>query len=100
MAHPVFFMPVFLYRIVQLPLTQHPNRQKQFFAQSNCGIADGKGWMQRLVDLNHQRAAEETQDAIRYLRPEFQDPEGTQKQQVICHVISLGRDGSPSRPAV
>ncbi|MGJ8723300.1 MAG: class I SAM-dependent DNA methyltransferase [Roseibacillus sp.] len=35
--------------------------------------------LQRLVDLNHERAAEEAQGKIRYLRPEFQDPEGTQR---------------------
>gem|GEM_PF-5822911 len=41
--------------------------------------------LQRLVDLNHQRAAEEAQGHIRYLRPEFQDPDHgkktAQKQQ-------------------
>lgn len=41
--------------------------------------------LQRLVDLNHERAAEEAQGKIRYLRPEFQDPnygkEVAQKQQ-------------------
>lgn len=35
--------------------------------------------LQRLVDLNHERAAEEAQGKIRYLRPDFQDPEGTQR---------------------
>jgi len=34
--------------------------------------------LQRLVDLNHERAAEEAQGKIRYLRPDFQDPENTQ----------------------
>ena len=36
--------------------------------------------LQRLVDLNHQRAAEEAQGKVRWLRPEFQAPEeaGTQ----------------------
>ena len=32
--------------------------------------------LQRLVDLNHERAAEEAQGKIRYLRPDFQNPEG------------------------
>ena len=31
--------------------------------------------LQRLVDLNRERAAEEAKGKIRYLRPEFQDPE-------------------------
>lgn len=39
--------------------------------------------LQFLVDLNHRRAAEEAQGKIRYLRPEFQDPEGTQKEQEL-----------------
>jgi hypothetical protein len=36
--------------------------------------------LQRLVDLNHQRAAEEAQGKVRWLRPEYQAPEeaGTQ----------------------
>jgi len=37
--------------------------------------------LQRLVDLNHERAAEEAQGKIRYLRPDFQNPEGTQTTQ-------------------
>ena len=36
--------------------------------------------LQRLVDLNHERAAEEARGKIRYLRPEFQDPDNTQKE--------------------
>lgn len=31
--------------------------------------------LQRLVDLNAQRVAEEEQGVIRYLRPEFQNPD-------------------------
>ncbi len=33
--------------------------------------------LQRLVDLNTQRAAEEQRGLIRWLRPEYQNPEGT-----------------------
>ncbi|MGY6588647.1 MAG: DNA methyltransferase [Wenzhouxiangella sp.] len=36
--------------------------------------------LQRLVDLNHQRAAEETQGKIRWLRPDYQAPEQTATQ--------------------
>ena len=35
--------------------------------------------LQRLVDLNHERAAEEARGHIRYLRPEFQDPDHGKK---------------------
>ena len=34
--------------------------------------------LQHLVDLNHERAAEEAAGKIRYLRPDFQDPNNTQ----------------------
>ena len=37
--------------------------------------------LQRLVDLNHLRAAEEAKGKIRYLRPDYQDPENTQGTQ-------------------
>ena len=36
--------------------------------------------LQRLVNLNHERAAEEAAGKVRCLRPDFQDPEGTQNQ--------------------
>jgi len=36
--------------------------------------------LQRLVDLNHERAAEEAQGKIRWLRPEYQAPEETAEQ--------------------
>lgn len=36
--------------------------------------------LQRLVDLNHQRAAEEAKGKIRWLRPEYQAPEETAEQ--------------------
>ena len=36
--------------------------------------------LQRLVDLNHQRAAEEAEGKIRWLRPDYQAPEQTATQ--------------------
>ncbi len=36
--------------------------------------------LQRLVDLNHQRAAEEAQGQIRWLRPDYQAPDATPEQ--------------------
>ena len=36
--------------------------------------------LQRLVDLNHQRAAEESQGKIRWLRPDYQAPDQTATQ--------------------
>ncbi|TXD34033.1 class I SAM-dependent DNA methyltransferase [Lujinxingia vulgaris] len=49
-------------------------------------VADAYGWphdledeeiLQRLVDLNRERAEEEARGLIRWLRPEYQNPEGT-----------------------
>ena len=40
--------------------------------------------LQRLVDLNHQRAAEEAQGKIRWLRPEYQAPEETPEQSELA----------------
>ena len=36
--------------------------------------------LQRLVDLNHQRAAEEAQGKVRWLRPDYQAPDAEQQQ--------------------
>jgi len=40
--------------------------------------------LQRLVDLNHQRAAEEAHGKIRWLRPEYQAPEETPEQSELA----------------
>ena len=40
--------------------------------------------LQRLVDLNHQRAAEEAQGKIRWLRPEYQAPEEAPEQSELA----------------
>ncbi|QOC23239.1 class I SAM-dependent DNA methyltransferase [Wenzhouxiangella sp. AB-CW3] len=40
--------------------------------------------LQRLVDLNHQRAAEEAQGKIRWLRPDYQAPEETATQAELA----------------
>ncbi|MCA9028928.1 MAG: hypothetical protein KDA86_27245 [Planctomycetaceae bacterium] len=63
---------------------------KQIHDDLDAAVCEAYGWpvdiadediLQRLVDLNHQRAAEEAQGHIRWLRPEFQNPDGqTQKQ--------------------
>lgn len=54
-------------------------------------VADAYGWahdladeeiLKRLVALNHARAEEEAQGLIRWLRPDFQDPDGLARQPV------------------
>ncbi len=58
---------------------------KQIHDDLDNALADAYGWpadlpdqeiLERLVALNHERAAEEKQGIIRWLRPDFQDPEG------------------------
>lgn len=55
--------------------------------QIDAAVAEAYGWpadlsddeiLQRLVDLNKQRAAEEARGHIRWLRPEYQNPAGHQ----------------------
>jgi hypothetical protein len=57
--------------------------------QIDTAVADAYGWpatlsdddiLHRLVDLNRERAAEEARGLIRWLRPEYQNPTGTQAQ--------------------
>ena len=53
----------------------------------DASVFDAYGWphdlnddeiLRRLVDLNRERAEEEKRGIIRWLRPEYQNPEGTQ----------------------
>jgi len=54
----------------------------------DAAVADAYGWpadlsddaiLERLVALNHERTREEAQGFVRYLCPEYQNPEGTQQ---------------------
>jgi hypothetical protein len=66
---------------------------KQIHDDLDAAVADAYGWpvnlsdeeiLERLVALNHQRAEEEKRGIIRYLRPDFQNPQGqTQKQIAV-----------------
>ncbi len=58
---------------------------------------DAYGWphdltdeqiLERLVALNAERVAEEKRGLIRWLRPEFQDPEGAKKGQAVLVDVS------------
>lgn len=62
---------------------------KQIHDDLDAAVADAYGWpvdlsdeeiLERLVALNHERAEEEKRGLVRWLRPEFQNPDGqTQK---------------------
>jgi hypothetical protein len=60
---------------------------KDIHDQIDDAVAEAYGWpadldeeeiLTRLVALNHERAAEEARGVIRWLRPEFQNPDGQQ----------------------
>ena len=79
---------------------------KQIHDDLDAAVFDAYGWphdlndeeiLQRLVDLNHERAAEEARGHIRWLRPEFQNPDGQQETQAE---LDLGEpDEKPAKPA-
>lgn len=68
---------------------------KQIHDDLDAAVFDAYGWpatlsddeiLERLVALNHERAEEEKQGLIRWLRPEFQNPQGTK----AATQVSLG----------
>jgi hypothetical protein len=63
---------------------------KQIHDDLDAAVAQAYGWpvdltdeqiLQRLVELNHERAEEERRGIVRWLRPEFQNPSGQSEQQ-------------------
>jgi hypothetical protein len=65
---------------------------KQIHDDLDAAAFDAYGWphdltdeeiLQRLVDLNHERAEEESRGLIRWLRPEFQNPDGVTQTELI-----------------
>ena len=51
--------------------------------------------LQRLVDLNAERAAEEARGLVRWLRPDFQNPEGERASQVAIEAAEGETAGEP-----
>ena len=65
---------------------------KQIHDDLDAAVFDAYGWprdltdeqiLERLVALNAERAAEERNGLVRWLRPEFQNPQGEQKGQKV-----------------
>jgi hypothetical protein len=63
---------------------------RQLYDDLDTAVAEAYGWpadlsdeeiLTRLVALNAERAAEEAQGLIRYLRPEYQNPSGVSAAQ-------------------
>ncbi|TRO96913.1 class I SAM-dependent DNA methyltransferase [Glycocaulis profundi] len=65
---------------------------KDIHDQIDAAVAEAYGWpadleeeeiLSRLVALNHERAAEEARGIVRWLRPEFQNPDGQQARAAV-----------------
>jgi hypothetical protein len=72
---------------------------KQIHDELDAAVFDAYGWphdladdeiLHRLVALNRERAAEEARGVIRWLRPEFQNPEGA-KAAIQTTLIRIPR---------
>jgi len=68
---------------------------KQIHDDLDAAVTDAYGWphdlsdeeiLQRLVELNHERAAEEAREIVRWLRPEFQNPAGAVPTQTQLEI--------------
>jgi len=82
---------------------------KDIHDRIDVAVADAYGWphdlsdeeiLQRLVDLNHERAREEAAGKIRYLRPEYQNPTGAQAEAKGDQgEMGLGAKDTTAKPA-
>lgn len=79
---------------------------KQIHDDLDAAVFDAYGWpttltdeeiLERLVALNHERAAEEKQGLVRWLRPEFQNPQGTKAATQVSLVEAGLETAVPSK---
>ncbi len=65
---------------------------RQIHDELDAAVADAYGWpvdladeaiLERLVALNHERAEEEKRGLVRWLRPDFQNPDGKTQQGML-----------------
>jgi hypothetical protein len=80
---------------------------KELHDELDAAVAAAYGWdpglpeetiLQRLVDLNAERRAEEEEGHVRYLRPAYQAPEEAQTQAALDLDLDVGGDGAPAEP--
>jgi len=80
---------------------------KELHDELDAAVARAYGWdpglseeeiLQKLVDLNAERRAEEEEGHVRYLRPEYQAPETVETQAELELDIEIGGDGAPAEP--
>ena len=82
---------------------------KQIHDELDAAVFHAYGWphdlsdeeiLRRLVDLNRERAEEEKRGIIRWLRPEFQNPEGTQAATATQGALPIEPESPEASPAV
>jgi hypothetical protein len=80
---------------------------KELHDDLDASVARAYGWepdlpeeeiLQKLVDLNAERRAEEEEGHVRYLRPEYQAPETVETQAELELDVHVGGDGAPTEP--
>jgi hypothetical protein len=73
----------------------------------DAAVARAYGWepgleketlLQRLVDLNAERRAEEEEGHVRYLRPKYQAPETVETQAEMDIDVEVDMGGGPAEP--
>lgn len=78
---------------------------KQLHDDLDKAVFDAYGWepnlsdeeiLQRLVDLNAERAAEEAKGYVRWLRPEYQAPDDVQPQQATLLNVQTAPEAQPT----
>ncbi|MCG6158316.1 class I SAM-dependent DNA methyltransferase [Rubinisphaera margarita] len=81
---------------------------KQIHDDLDAAVFEAYGWspeltdeeiLEKLVALNHERAAEEEQGLIRWLRPEFQNPQGQQATQKKLGIKEDAPEPAAAKPA-
>ncbi len=81
---------------------------KQIHDDLDAAVFDAYGWprtltdeeiLERLVALNHERAEEEKRGLVRWLRPEFQNPQGTKAATQVTLVEAGLEAAEPAKAA-
>jgi hypothetical protein len=81
---------------------------KEIHDRLDEAVAEAYGWpndlceeeiLEKLVALNAERAAEEAKGLIRYLRPEFQNPQGTKAKPVQKDLGITPAEEPPAKPS-
>ena len=80
---------------------------KQIHDDIDAAVADAYGWpadlsneqiLEKLVTLNKERAAEEREGKVRWLRPEFQAPKEVRKARQLEAELVEGAEKATKRP--